>query len=314
MIGPGIRKIQLSQKPSSDESIAFPFIGFGLGDRIVFEVVIRNYRQQHPEHYVIGVEQEGMMPSMRDYSNPPDEIWVVPVEWHLDRLKSCLTQMLIEANISQIRIFKLFMHSWFIECNAIRRQFRLFEVLNQLSKQGDYSTLIVPKQDLYWAQFFLLQHRIPENSPIVAIHIRNYHNHPGQDKNMDFRKYSTLIDMLIEKHNAVCIVVGKDEDNAKIEKKGVIDVSKSSLGLWSTAALIKLSDLYIGTDTGPTHIAAAVGTPIIAVDYPDIHLGPFAPSEKCLKLIKSEYPTDISGYAGIPLNEIYQAAKNMLNH
>jgi heptosyltransferase I len=38
-----------------------------------------------------------------------------------------------------------------------------------------------------------------------------------------------------------------------------------STSLWELAAILRLAQLFIGSDTGPLHLAAALGTPCVAL-------------------------------------------------
>ncbi|MDI6780837.1 MAG: glycosyltransferase family 9 protein, partial [bacterium] len=62
-----------------------------------------------------------------------------------------------------------------------------------------------------------------------------------------------------------------------------------SLSLLELAALISKADLFISGDTGPLHIATAVGTPVAAIFGPSLweQTGPFAPDDKKLLIRKS---------------------------
>jgi heptosyltransferase-1 len=55
--------------------------------------------------------------------------------------------------------------------------------------------------------------------------------------------------------------------------------------LQSLAALFKRADLVISTDTGPMHIAAAVGTPVVALFGPTsvTRTGPFGSGHQVLQ-------------------------------
>jgi heptosyltransferase-1 len=50
------------------------------------------------------------------------------------------------------------------------------------------------------------------------------------------------------------------------------------------AGLIKMSDLYVGNDSGPTHLAQALGVPILAFYAPQHpnHSGPYGDGVKAL--------------------------------
>ena len=106
--------------------------------------------------------------------------------------------------------------------------------------------------------------------PLVAMHAAG-----GREvKQWDPARFATVARRLIEERGATLVLTGGPGDSAIVEnvKRGlpasnVIDVS--NLGdLLSVAAILGRCDLMITGDTGPMHLAAAVGTPIVAVFGP----------------------------------------------
>jgi ADP-heptose:LPS heptosyltransferase len=90
------------------------------------------------------------------------------------------------------------------------------------------------------------------------------------------RKIAELSDRLIERYGAHIIFTGAQDDCVTIEKivslmrhKAVNASGKTTLK--ELAYLLKHSKLMISTDSGPMHIAASMGTPIVAL------FGPTAP-------------------------------------
>lgn len=80
-----------------------------------------------------------------------------------------------------------------------------------------------------------------------------------------------LLGRLIVRHNASVILVGTDHDRAIAQQvlaggalQGVADWT-GKLKLHALAALLQRADLLIGADSGPAHLAAAVGTPVVAI-------------------------------------------------
>ncbi|HIE18937.1 TPA: hypothetical protein EYP75_04345 [Candidatus Bathyarchaeota archaeon] len=301
-----IEKVKLSNKMKVEKKVAFPFFGFGCGDKIVSEIIIRKYKEKHPSNCVIGLEYVGDCLSMKDYPSPPDEIWIFSGDWDWDKAKEKVPLLIEQEGIDKVIVFNRRMLSWFTNSTVSRERYRIFEVLDAFKKRAEYPYLVIPIKVRHWAHYFFMKKGIPLGSLVIAIHIRNLHNY-ASEKNIDFNKYLTLMDILIKEYNATFIVIGKFDKNPKIEMRNVIDVSKDNLTLWHTAALIKMANLYIGTDSGPTHIAAAVGTPIVAVDYSDIHLGPYTDESKYVKLFRTKYRE-----GSVPIEKICEAVRVML--
>lgn len=88
--------------------------------------------------------------------------------------------------------------------------------------------------------------------------------------------FQELTAMLQTRLKANSVLIGAPDDRAVFEKewrqddptpKVVFDLSIPEL-----ASLIKSAQLFIGTDSGPLHLAAAVGTPAVCIYSPDIKL------------------------------------------
>jgi 3-deoxy-D-manno-octulosonic-acid transferase/heptosyltransferase-1 len=97
-----------------------------------------------------------------------------------------------------------------------------------------------------------------------------------ETKRWDAQNMAALSDRLIREYNAFIIYTGAAGDAAYID--GVISRMRypalNAAGrttLQELACLIKKARLFVTTDSGPMHLAAAVGTPIVAL------FGPTAP-------------------------------------
>lgn len=83
--------------------------------------------------------------------------------------------------------------------------------------------------------------------------------------------FAKLIHRLHQCGNQVALLYGPAEEALILELKNQIPPSCATLhppGLPELAGLLEGADLFIGNDSGPTHIAAALGTPTIALFGP----------------------------------------------
>jgi ADP-heptose:LPS heptosyltransferase len=106
--------------------------------------------------------------------------------------------------------------------------------------------------------------------PVVAIHVSG-----GRPvKQWDPQRFADVAARLVTSRGATILLTGSEADRALIEQvisrlpaRAVIDVANGG-DLLTLAALLDESDLLITGDTGPMHLAFAVGTPIVAVFGP----------------------------------------------
>ena len=108
--------------------------------------------------------------------------------------------------------------------------------------------------------------------------------HPGGNweyKLWSPEKYAQLASILNKEKNAsILLFSGPNERKLQSQVAGMMDTSPILVetdNLREVTALIAACDIYIGNDTGPMHIAAAVGTPVVALFGSTNHIrsGPY---------------------------------------
>ena len=108
--------------------------------------------------------------------------------------------------------------------------------------------------------------------------------HPGGNweyKLWAGKNYADLASILAEERNArILLFAGPNERKLQTQVAEMMDVPPILVetgDLRHLAALISACDVYIGNDTGPMHIAAAVGTPVVALFGSTNHIrsGPY---------------------------------------
>jgi heptosyltransferase-2 len=121
------------------------------------------------------------------------------------------------------------------------------------------------KQDERGAEILLEQHGVGTEEPLVAIA-------PGAGsprRRWPLPNYAELA-LWLRQHFAHVVVVGGDEDISMAKElvqrvgPGVVN-AVGQLTLRQTAALLRRCRLFIGNDTGPMHMAAAVGVPVVEI-------------------------------------------------
>ena len=95
---------------------------------------------------------------------------------------------------------------------------------------------------------------------------------------------------------------------------GIIKLLKSQSTFERYKAMLKRADLLITPDSGPMHVASALGTKIIAFfsmkDPGDC--GPYMPTEKFTILRTEDTATPDIGVAAIDVDTVFRACKNIL--
>jgi heptosyltransferase-2 len=107
-------------------------------------------------------------------------------------------------------------------------------------------------------------------TPLVAMH-------PGAGRYSPARiwpaeRFAEVARALIDSRGADVVVVGGPDEvglaaelGKQVKRPGRVHVFAGRTSVHVTAALIEMCDLFVGNDSGPMHIAAAVGTPVVAV-------------------------------------------------
>lgn len=130
----------------------------------------------------------------------------------------------------------------------------------------------IPERDMIFARDFLGNNHYPT----ISIH-------PSAWWNADYRmwsldRYIDLIRRLKSIFNARIIIIGGKGDirtgkEIMNEIEGDVIDAVGDTTISQMAAIIKLSHLFIGNDSGPLHIASTVGTPFIGI------FGPTSPAQ-----------------------------------
>lgn len=108
------------------------------------------------------------------------------------------------------------------------------------------------------------------NGPLVAMHV------PGgrQVKQWDPDRFAAVAQALIRERGATIVLTGSPDDRPLVARvRGALDPARvvdasTGLDLLTVAAVLERCDLVVTGDTGPMHLAAAVGAPIVAVFGP----------------------------------------------
>jgi lipopolysaccharide heptosyltransferase II len=115
-------------------------------------------------------------------------------------------------------------------------------------------------------------HFLAETAPPHAGHLRiALHVGAGYPSKLwPVERYAQLASILAVRYDAACVLVGGKDDLPVIERmqgslRAPCLIAAGKLSLPETAALLKRCDVFVGNDSGPAHIAAAMGTPTVVI-------------------------------------------------
>lgn len=109
----------------------------------------------------------------------------------------------------------------------------------------------------------------PTDAPLVALH--PYATHPA--KQWPAEHWRSLAKTLRETGHRV-MVIGRDDE--PLFRKDSFDLTNRT-GLRETCALLEKADVLVTNDSGPMHLAAGVGTPVVAFFGPTVKSWGFQP-------------------------------------
>lgn len=143
----------------------------------------------------------------------------------------------------------------------------------------------------------LKENQIEESDLVIGIHAgwggRRQHPTDTRLRSWPADRFSEVVGWLKEQFNATIVLTGSATDyplNEYIAKSSGVDCLNlaGTLTLLESAALIWRMNLYITIDSGPAHMAAALGTPLVTLWGPGIFTATAPVSEKSpIEIIRS---------------------------
>ena len=159
----------------------------------------------------------------------------------------------------------------FAQFSGTHETTRNLDVLRQAGIPTPVQTAIfsVTTEDKKWAFDFLATYQIDRQHPLIAIH-------PGSPialKRWMPERYAELADWLIAQKRAQILYVGvKDEIPITTEIQALMRGESINIAgkttLTQLASILHTCNVFIGNDSGPMHLAAAVGTQTVGLYGP----------------------------------------------
>lgn len=144
--------------------------------------------------------------------------------------------------------------------------------------------------------------------PLIGVHVSG-----GRAiKQWDPARFGDVAETLVRTRGATIVLTGTSGERALVETvkrrlpgESVIDVS-GDIDLLELAAVLQHLDLFVTGDTGPMHLAATVGTPVVAVFGPSAPHR-YAPTGLHDRIVRMDLPCS-------PCNRIRQPPARCVGH
>ncbi|RJQ46078.1 MAG: hypothetical protein C4538_07225 [Nitrospiraceae bacterium] len=183
------------------------------------------------------------------------------------------------------------------------RDYNPFHLVDMYLKAGDVMPerkgLIyeVRDEDRVNAEEILLKEGIRNEDSLVGIHL----GASKSDKTWPVSSFVEVADMISREYHARVILFGSSTEADLGEKftsaancKPVNLIGKTSLG--ELAALLKQCSVLISNDTGPLHLATAVGTTVVDIFTANVHFLETSPYGEGHYVIQSDLPCVPCGF------------------
>ncbi len=173
-----------------------------------------------------------------------------------------------------------------METHALTRNMMLVRAIGIPDDEIDYR-LPISERDRRLAAELLVRCGDEGSKPLVAINpVAKWATKLWSDA-----KFAELADRLITEHDARIVFTGSQSDQEAIDRivvlmKGEAPNLAGETDLKTLAALYERTDLVVVTDTGPMHLAAAMGTPVVALFGPTApwRTGPFGSGHQIIRV------------------------------
>jgi len=172
------------------------------------------------------------------------------------------------------------------------------------------------------AENLLRAYGVREGEPVVALVPGSINS---RAKRWSAESYAALADRLIESKRQVVLIGSANEVDVstevttRMQQRPIVLTGKTSLD--QITSLLSLVDLIVTNDTGPAHIAAALGRPTLVIFGPTNPLTtrPFAPEAEilrhppdCAPCMLRDCPIDHRCMTAITVEEVFERSHALL--
>ena len=174
------------------------------------------------------------------------------------------------------------------------------------------------------AENLLRVYGVREGEPVVALCPGSINS---RAKRWPAEAYAALADRLIESRRQVVLIGSADEVDVtrevinRMQQQPILLTGKTTLD--QITAVLSLVDLVVTNDTGPAHIAAALGRPTLVIFGPTNPLTtrPFAAEAEilrhppdCAPCMLRDCPIDHRCMTAITVDEVFENSQALLKH
>ena len=181
-----------------------------------------------------------------------------------------------------------------------------------------------------WLKSFLVKNNIGDQDVLVAIHPAA--SDPA--KQWSSKGFAELMDYLIERYHAKIVLIGTASVKSTVRDilafvknastSGLIFDLSGMTSVSQSVSLLKRANLLVSNDSGPVHIAAALGTPVVSIftrNQPGINPERWRPLSQKSRVVsvpedkkmsfKKAQPLDPQYSQLIPAQEVFEAVDSL---
>jgi heptosyltransferase-2 len=204
---------------------------------------------------------------------------------------------------------------------------QVYHYLNLVKSLGSFETdstpsVRIPEELRLWANKLLQGSGAVIGSPVIGINPGSTY---GKAKCWPSDRFSELIRLLRERLGAHIIIFGSPAERALAEslyrgtRRSVLNLAGETT-VMQLAALAARCNAFVSNDTGPMHVACAVGTAVVAIIGPTdpAATGPLGESAiirkrvNCAPCFERECPTDHRCMELIAVEEVFREVTRIL--
>lgn len=256
--------------------------GMFLGDTVLLSALVNYEARRSPGREIVGAEDAHTIHGfgMQQFAIPPKRVFAgttlsnavaSTIEYMLDR--GFTPEIFIAADHNSRTIEE----SVLTRVNV--RKVGLWAALNKAVQEGVYPRVQIGEEWSDRARRRLARLGVAPYKYFV-LHVRQLDRAP--EKNISVALVASIVERIKREIRVPVLIIGSGDRRRQFEFSGSFDLLDQSLAIQETAAILQMSLGYLGGDSGPTHLASALGVRICGINYSTSQFGPFVPPSQML--------------------------------